>query len=148
MAGHGGATYEIWTLEKAEQFCNDVHQYVLDNENCYTLGRAAIQCDEYEEVISYLENKFNIEFKSIKKAKTILKQRCIELGMEGKTNPTMTIFNLVNNFDMVNTNTKSDITTKGKEIKPYVIVPEGIANEILKDVQDNNEVDNGSKENK
>jgi hypothetical protein len=111
-----GYTHEIWTLEKTEEFCDKVLKYVQDNHNCYTLGRATIECDEYEEVISYLENKFKTEFKSIKKAKTILKQRCIELGMDGKTNPTMTIFNLVNNFDMVNTNTKSDITTKGKSI--------------------------------
>jgi hypothetical protein len=108
-----GYSHEIWTLEKTEEFCDKVLKYVQDNINCYTLGRATIECDEYEEVISYLENKFKTEFKSIKKAKTILKQRCIELGMDGKTNPTMTIFNLVNNFDMVNTNTKS---TKGKSI--------------------------------
>jgi hypothetical protein len=68
--------------------------------------------------------------------------------MDGKTNPTMTIFNLVNNFDMINTNTKSDLTTKGKEIKPYVIVPESVANDLLKDVQDDNAMDDGSKENK
>lgn len=146
--GHGGARYEVWSFEEADKFCNDVLNYVQNNNNCYTLGRAAIECGEYEEVISYIENKFNLEFKSIKIAKGILKTRCLELGMEGKTNATMTIFNLVNNFDMVNTNTKSDLTTKGKEIKPYVIVPEAIANEILKDVNDNNEVDNGGKENK
>jgi hypothetical protein len=148
MAGKGGATYEIWTLDAAEEFCSDVLKYVQTHESCYTLGRAAIECGAYEEVISYLEHKFDIEFKPIKIARGILKTRCLELGMDGKTNPTMTIFNLVNNFDMINTNTKSDLTTKGKEIKPYVIVPESVANDLLKDVQDDNAMDDGSKENK
>jgi phenylalanyl-tRNA synthetase alpha subunit len=73
---------------------------------------AAIECGEYEAVIPYLENKFDIEFNPIKKAREIIKNRCLRLGMNGKTNPTMTIFNLVNNFDMLNTNAKQQVTAK------------------------------------
>lgn len=131
-----GKTYEIWTLDVAEEFCQKVYEYARDTQDCYTLGEAAVECGEYEAVLWYLQGKFKVEFDSILKAKEIIRNRCIKLGMNGKTQPTMTIFNLVNNFDMVNTNTKSDLTTKGKEIKPYMVVPEGIANELLKDVND------------
>jgi len=109
---NGGKTYEIWTLEKAEEYCEKVYQYAVDHEDCYTLGMAAVQCGEYEEVITYIQKKFEIEFQSIKKAKQLIKERCVKLGMQGKTNATMTIFNLVNNFDMFNTNAKQQVSAK------------------------------------
>lgn len=112
MAGHGGKTYEIWTIEEANKFADALLVYAQINEECYTLGMAAIECGEYEAVIPYLENKFDIEFNPIKKAREIIKNRCLRLGMNGKTNPTMTIFNLVNNFDMLNTNAKQQVTAK------------------------------------
>lgn len=107
---NGGKTYEYWTLEAAEKFADDILKYAIDNEECYTLGEAAVECGEYEDVIKYLQDKFEIEFRPIKKAREIIKGRCLKLGMQGKTNATMTIFNLVNNFDMINTNQKSNNT--------------------------------------
>jgi hypothetical protein len=112
MAGHGGKTYELWPIGEAEKFADAVYQYAKDNKNCYTLGQAAVEVGEYEEVISYLEKKFEIEFQSIKKAREIIKNRCLHLGMDGTTNATMTIFNLVNNFDMLNTNAKQKVEAK------------------------------------
>lgn len=115
------ANHIVWTIESANDFFDRVLEYVKEKKGCYTLGEAAVECGEYEEVISYLIGKYSnnddFNFKSIKQAKDIVKARCINKGMNMETNATMTIFNLVNNFDMVNTNSKSEATLKVEEKK-------------------------------
>lgn len=105
---------ETWTLEASNEFLDKVLKYVKETDDCFTLGEAAVECGEYEEVINYIENKFGQNFKSVKRAKEIIKSRCIKQGMQFKTQPTMTIFNLVNNFGMVNTNQKNNNTNENK----------------------------------
>lgn len=109
-----GWTWEKWTLEVATEYINRVLKYVEETDDCFTLGEAAVKCGEYEEVVFYLEDKFPNEFNSIKKAREIIKARCLKQGMLFKTQPTMTIFNLVNNFGMVNTNQKNNNTNENK----------------------------------
>ena len=104
---------ERWTLESAKMFANDVYDYVRNHDNCTSMSKACTELDEYENVIQYLENKFNVEFESIKKAKDILKARLIEQGLYNKANATMAIFILKNNHDMsdkVDTNNKTELS--------------------------------------
>lgn len=105
-----------WTLEYSTEFASNVLKYVREHEDCYVLGEAIVACGSYSEIISYLNKQYG-EFEDLIIAKETIKNRCLKGGMTGKLTPAMTIFNLVNNFDMVNTNTKSDITTKGKAIQ-------------------------------
>lgn len=106
---------ERWTLENAEFFANDVYDYVRNNDDCTSMSKACTELDEYENVIQYLENKFNVEFEPIKKAKDILKARLIEQGLYNKANATMAIFILKNNHDMSDkVEQKTDLTTGGQ----------------------------------
>lgn len=101
MAAPIGNKYnEVWTEEKAEQFCDDVLSYVKKNKSCRSLSEACCELGEYEELISYLSTKFDKDFKSIKRAKEIVKTRLMNQGLDGEANPTMAIFILKNNHGM------------------------------------------------
>lgn len=110
---------EKWTIEDAELFCNNVLKYIEDNKRCRSLSEAAVECGEYEELISYLCNKFGIVFKSIKKAKDIVKNRLVNQGLDGDANPTMAIFILKNNHNMKD---RIDHTTDDKPVNTTVQV--------------------------
>lgn len=110
----GNTNAETWTLEQAEDFCSEVYNILLDNKSIRTLGGACLKAGGYETLIYYLQQKFNTEFESIKKAKEIVKERLIEQGLDGDANPTMAIFILKNNHDMKD---RVDHTTDNKAIK-------------------------------
>lgn len=105
-----GKVYKNWNKEEAEAFCEKVYDYALSNDGCYSISDAVSKCGGYETIIYYFSQKFGEEFESIKTCKEIIKARCLRKGMNMETNATMTIFNLVNNFGMVNTNSKSEQT--------------------------------------
>jgi len=116
MAAPKGNKYnEVWDLETAEQFCNDVLEYIQTNKKCRSLAEACVELGQYEELISYLQNKFDKDFKSIKKAKDIVKTRLVNQGLDGDANPTMAIFILKNNHNMTDKQ-QTDVTTNGKDV--------------------------------
>jgi hypothetical protein len=124
MAGapEGNNNAEKWTIELAQTFLNDILKYVQENKKCRSLSEAAVECGEYEEVISYLQNKFNtIDFKSIKRAKDIVKNRLAQQGLDGEANPTMAIFLLKNNHNMTDKQ-QTDVTTNGKDLNTAPII--------------------------
>ena len=102
MAAPKGNDYNLkWTLEKAYEFFDDVLDEVIKGDENYTLGSAAVEVGQYEELINYLENKFPDEdFKSLKKARNIIKDRLIWRGLYNKVNTAMAIFVLKNNHGM------------------------------------------------
>lgn len=122
MAAPKGNKYnEVWDIETAEKFCDDVLQYILDNKKCRSLSEACTELGEYEELLSYLHNKFNKDFKSIKKAKDIVKTRLANQALDGIANPTMAIFLLKNNHNMTDRQ-QTDITTNGKDVNTAPII--------------------------
>jgi hypothetical protein len=106
---------EKWTLEEAESFCNEVLKILEENPKVRTLGKACLMAGKYEQIIGYLEDKFQTVFTSIKKAREIAKERLIESALENDVNTTMAIFILKNNHGLKD---RQDIdhTTKDKEI--------------------------------
>jgi transposase-like protein len=122
MAAPKGNKYnEVWDIETAEKFCDDVLQYILDNKKCRSLSEACTELGEYEELLSYLHNKFNKDFKPIKKAKDIVKTRLANQALDGIANPTMAIFLLKNNHNMTDRQ-QTDITTNGKDVNTAPII--------------------------
>ena len=117
MSAHKGNKYnEIWDLESTKQFFKDVVEYIETNTNCRSLSEAVVEVGEYEELISYLLNKYpDTVFKSIKRAKDIVKNRLVKQGLDGEANSTMAIFILKNNHNMTDKQ-QTDLTTNGKEL--------------------------------
>lgn len=114
MAAPEGNDYNlIWTEEKASKFCDDVLEYIQQNTKCRSISEAAVNCGEYEELISYFRTKFGKDFKSIKRAKDIVKNRLVNQGLDGDANTTMAIFILKNNHDMKD---RVDHTTDNKPV--------------------------------
>jgi len=112
----GNKYNEIWDLETTEQFFNDVVKWIEDNPKCRSISEAVVELGQYEELISYLTNKHSSkDFKSIKRAKDIVKNRLVTQGLDGDANPTMAIFILKNNHNMTDKQ-QTDVTTNGKDI--------------------------------
>lgn len=112
----GNTNAEKWDLQRTEMFFDDILKYVQKNTKCRSLSEAVVEVGEYEELISYLLNKYpDTVFKSIKRAKDIVKNRLVKQGLDGKANSTMAIFILKNNHNMTDKQ-QTDITTQGKEI--------------------------------
>lgn len=116
----GNKNAEKWTLEEAEKFCDDVLEYVINNKKCRSISEACTELGEYEELISYLCNKFDTVFKSIKRAKDIVKNRLVNQGLDGDAHATMAIFILKNNHGMKD---RHDITSDEKAVneKPFAV---------------------------
>lgn len=120
-APKGNKNREVWTLEEAESFCDQVLQFVIENEKCRSLATATSKLGQYESLLHYFDVKFNVEFGSIKRAKEIVKGRLIEQGLDGDANPTMAIFILKNNHDMADkVEQKNDTTITGLNLKDLV----------------------------
>jgi hypothetical protein len=99
-APKGNKHNEKWTYEESIDFLQRVSDYVVEHKECRSLSEAAVECDGYEELISYVINKHSIDFKPIKKAKDIVKNRLVKQGLEGDVNNSMAIFILKNNHGM------------------------------------------------
>ena len=111
----------IWTIEKSEKLFEDILKFVQDNKKCRSLSEAVVEIGEYEELISYILNKYpQHDFKSIKKAKDIVKNRLVKQGLDSECNTTMAIFILKNNHGMTD---KQDLNHKndGDKFEPNVI---------------------------
>lgn len=101
MAAKKGNDYNLkWTKEKAEKFFNDALTYIKENKEIYLLEQIAEYLDTYPEIFSYLLKKYQ-DFQAIKrKIDSILKSRVIDKGYSSG-GATMSIFILMNNYDMV-----------------------------------------------
>lgn len=121
-APKGNKYNEVWDLESAKTFFDDILQYVKENKKCRSIAEACVELGEYEELVSYLTNKFSDkDFKSIKSAKDIVKTRLVNQGLDGEANPTMAIFILKNNHQMTDKQ-QTDITTNGKDVNTAPII--------------------------
>ena len=117
----GNKNAEKWNFERTEKFFDDILKYVQDNPKCRSLSDACVEVGEYEELISYLLNKYpDTVFKSIKRAKDIVKNRLVNQGLDGDANPTMAIFILKNNHNMTDKQ-QTDVTTNGKDLQSPII---------------------------
>lgn len=123
MAAPEGNKYnERWTLEVANDFFDRILKYIKQNKNCRSLSEACVELNEYEEVINYILRKYpEQDFKPIKVAKDIVKNRLASQGLDGEANPTMAIFLLKNNHNMTDKQ-QTDVTTNGKEINTAPII--------------------------
>lgn len=112
MAAEKGNKYnEVWTIEKSEAFCDSVLNYIKENKKCRSLSEACCELGEYDDLINYLEQKHSKSFDQIKRAKTIVKTRLMNQGLDGDANPTMAIFILKNNHNMTDKlQTESNVT--------------------------------------
>lgn len=126
MAAEEGNKYaEIWTEETAIEFSEKILDEVKKNEKCRSLSTACKNVGGYDTLFNYFEEKFNKVFEPIKEAKSIIKSRLIEQGLDQDANATMAIFILKNNHDMsdrvqntnVNANIETDRPLSEEEIK-------------------------------
>jgi len=121
-APDGNTNAEKWDLLTTEMLFDDVLKYIQKTPKCRSLSEAIVEVGEYEELISYLLNKYpNVVFKSIKKAKDIVKNRLVQQGLDGDANATMAIFILKNNHNFTDKQ-QTDVTTNGKEISNNPII--------------------------
>jgi hypothetical protein len=121
-APEGNTNAERWDLITTEMFFDDILKHVQTNPKCRSLSEAAIAVGEYEELIPYLTNKHkDVVFKSIKRAKDIVKNRLVQQGLDGDANSTMAIFILKNNHNMTDKQ-QTDVTTNGKDINTNPII--------------------------
>lgn len=115
-APEGNTNAEKWDLVSTEMFFDDILKHIQANPKCRSLSEAVVEVGEYEELISYLLNKHSdVVFKSIKKAKDIVKNRLVKQGLDGDANATMAIFILKNNHNFTDKQ-QTDITTNGKDV--------------------------------
>ena len=118
----GNNNAEIWTEETTKVFFDKILEYIQENKKCRSLSEAAVECGEYEDIIQYLQNKFSsVDFRSIKRAKDIVKNRLANQGLDGEANPTMAIFLLKNNHGMTDKQ-QTDVTTNGKDLNTAPII--------------------------
>lgn len=121
-APEGNTNAEKWDLITTEMFFDDILKHVQTNPKCRSLSEAAIEVGEYEELIPYLTNKYkSVVFKSIKRAKDIVKNRLVQQGLDGDANSTMAIFILKNNHNMTDKQ-QTDVTTNGKDINTNPVI--------------------------
>ncbi len=121
-APDGNTNAEKWDLVTTEMFFNDILKYVQSNPKCRSLSEAVVEIGEYEELISYLTNKYkDVVFKSIKRAKDIVKNRLVKQGLDGDANSTMAIFILKNNHNMTDKQ-QTDVTSGGEKINTNPII--------------------------
>lgn len=118
----GNKNAEKWDLERTEMFFDDILKHVKNNKKCRSLAEACVEVGEYEDLMNYLLNKYSdTVFRSIKKAKDIVKTRLVNQGLDGEANPTMAIFILKNNHQMTDKN-QTDITTNGKDVNTAPVI--------------------------
>lgn len=127
----GNTNAEKWTFEESEKFCNSVLAYIQKNKKCRSISEACTELEQYEELVSYLSKKHDTVFKSIKRAKDIVKNRLVNQGLDGDANSTMAIFILKNNHNMKD---RQDITSGDKPVNQSipVVLQDGRSYEDLK----------------
>jgi len=102
----GNKVAEKWTLDEVMKLGNDLINWMKakdendnDKGNIFYEDFLCIENDYYEELISYLCDKFEPFLKLIKKAKKIQELKLIKFGIADRLQPTMTIFVLKNHHN-------------------------------------------------
>lgn len=104
----GNKYAQKWTEEKAEQFCDSVFDELVKNKKIHTVNAACVAVGSYETQLHYLEDIYPDNkqvFESLKKIKSIAKERLTERALNNECNATMAIFILKCNHDMVDKQT-------------------------------------------
>lgn len=114
---------EKYTREFVQSELNDMLQELEEQTEVIILGELFDKRDYSPQRFSDWEKKFEDDeeiLESIKRVKSILETRLNSGGLKGKLNPTMTIFNLKNNYGWKD-KTETDITTGGEKIKTALV---------------------------
>lgn len=108
----------IYTEEVVKNELEGILEEILSNKDIVLLGEIFENKAYPRQNFSEWAEKFknNIEISdTIKRIKGILEERVNLGGLKNKLNPTMTIFNLKNNYGWKDKN-ETDITTKGESL--------------------------------
>ncbi len=120
----GNKDAEKWTEEIALKLGNELIDWMKaknkegeDKGNIFFEDFLCIENDLYEELISYLCDKFPMFLKLIKKAKKIQELKLIKFGIADRLQPTMTIFVLKNHHNYKDkTENETTIIEKRKQV--------------------------------
>jgi len=96
---------------------------LVDSPEVVILGELFNKRDYSAQRFSEWEEKFKKDdeiSESIKRIKSTLETRLNSGGLRGKLNPTMTIFNLKNNYGWRD-KTETDLTTNGKDLPTPIL---------------------------
>ena len=109
---------EIYTEEYVKEQLSYILDTILSNKDIIYIGEIfedlPYSRQRYSEWAKKFENIIEIS-DTIKRIDDILESRVNVAGLKGKSNPTMTIFNLKNNYGWKD-QTETDITSKGEKI--------------------------------
>lgn len=124
---------EIYTEEYVKEQLSYILDTILSNKDIIYIGEIfedlPYSRQRYSEWAKKFENIIEIS-DTIKRIDDILESRVNVAGLKGKSNPTMTIFNLKNNYGWKD-KTETDITSKGEKIydtKQIELIARRIAN--------------------
>jgi hypothetical protein len=108
----------IYTEEFVLKELNDMVSELIADKDIYLLGdlfeTRPYHYQRYSEWAKEFKEKKEIS-DTIKRIKNILEYRLNKKGLEGKINPTLTIFNLKNNYDWKD-KTEVDMTTREADL--------------------------------
>mgnify|MGYP000344251912 FL=1 len=124
MAAPKGNKYnEKYDIKTAKKFFEDSLALVKSDENIFYIGQVAVKMNTYRDLYDYLLDKFkekDEDFRTIKKEiDTILESRVVEQTMQGKANPTFSIFMMKNNHGWRDKQ-EQDINIKEQPLFPDV----------------------------
>lgn len=114
---------EKYTEEFVSKELKDIIKELEESPEAIVLGELFTKRDYSPQRFSEWEEKFKDHDKiseSIKKVKSILETRLNTGGLKGKLNPTMTIFNLKNNYGWKD-KTEQDITSGGDKLPTALV---------------------------
>jgi len=116
----GNRDAEKWSLEKAEELFNKAYEYALTNKDCLCVEDAIYHSGIPFSTFYNLSKKSTVLEDIKKDINSAILRRINKKGLNGEFNATMSIWRLkqLGEEDV----TKTDVTTKGKEINNTPII--------------------------
>jgi len=116
----GNRDAEKWSLEKAEELFNKAYEYALINKDCLCVEDAIYHSGIPFSTFYNLSKKSTVLEDIKKDINRAILRRINKKGLNGEFNATMSIWRLkqLGEEDV----TKTDVTTKGKEINNTPII--------------------------
>lgn len=113
----------IYTAEFVEKELEEIERIIDENKDIIVLGEVILSRGYSPQRFSEWEAKFDekeypVISESIKRVKAMLETRLNLGGLTGQLNPTLTIFNLKNNYGWKD-KTETDITSGGDKLNGY-----------------------------
>ena len=113
----------IYTAEFVQKELEEIERIIDEHKSVIVLGEVILSRGYSPQRFSEWEAKFDekeypVISESIKRIKAILETRLNLGGLTGKLNPTLTIFNLKNNYGWKD-KTETDITSGGDKLNGY-----------------------------